>query len=225
MKRLATQELLGKKPKVSEFEANLTNELINYESSWPRSNYKDDGDLSFHCIEIDDFVCPQNPKFNNPYSITEVAALRAYGVTMEGTSVLATVYGFLPYFYVPAPKGFNESLKGAYISALDSDVKAGMGFKKANAGPVVLDLEMVQKSNIYGYHGSAKALFLKVIVRLPSFIASCKRALKEGIVVSGLGNVSCQNSFESNIPFTLRFMIDMAIQGISSSRCYSFLLL
>lgn len=127
---------------------------------------------------------------------------------------MATVYGFLPYFYVPAPKGFNESLKNSYIKALDSNVKSGMGFKKANAGPAVLDLEMVQKSNIYGYHGSSKALFLKIFVRLPSFIAACKRVLKEGIVVPGLGNVSCQNSFESNIPFTLRFMIDLAIQGI-----------
>ena len=128
-------------------------------------------------------------------------------------SVLATIHGFLPYFYVPAPKGFDASHKNAYLNALDAAVKSSLGFKKANAGPAVLDVEMVQKSNIYGYHGSSKALFLKSIVRLPSFIASCKRILKEGIVANGLGNVFCSNSFESNIPFTLRFMIDLSIQG------------
>jgi DNA polymerase delta subunit 1 len=213
MKRAADQESLLKKSKKTDFEAILESEEINYENSWSREPSPVKENLEFHCIEIDEVVLPQNIKFDNPYSISEVVALRAYGVTMDGTSVLATVYGFLPYFYVPAPKGFNESFKISYLQALDASVKSGMGYKKANSGPVVLDLEMVQKSNIYGYHGSSKALFLKIIVRLPSFIAACKRILREGIVVNGLGNVSCQNSFESNIPFTLRFMIDMAIQG------------
>jgi hypothetical protein len=82
MKRLADQELVGKKSKVSEFEANLELEEVNYESSWPRAAAKVEGDLEFHCIEIDEVVLPQNLNFNNPYSITEVVALRAYGVTM-----------------------------------------------------------------------------------------------------------------------------------------------
>jgi hypothetical protein len=82
MKRFADQELLAKKSKVSDFEATLEFEEVNYESSWPRAAVKVGNDLEFHCIEIDEVVVPQNEKFNNPYSITEVVALRAYGVTM-----------------------------------------------------------------------------------------------------------------------------------------------
>ncbi len=99
------------------------------------------------------------------------------------------------------------------MNSLENAVKGAIGHKKASAGPAVLDLEIVRKSNIYGYHGSQKSLFLKIIVRLPSFIAACKRVFKEGFQVNGLGNVSCGTSFESNIPFALRFMIDLKIQG------------
>jgi len=32
--------------------------------------------------------------------------IRLFGVNQAGNSVLATVHGFRPYFYVPAPAGF-----------------------------------------------------------------------------------------------------------------------
>ncbi len=32
-----------------------------------------------------------------------VPVVHLYGVTKEGNSVLVTVHGFLPYFFVPAP--------------------------------------------------------------------------------------------------------------------------
>ena len=45
MKRLADQELSTKKSKVSEFEAKLEAEEINYESSWPRKTFELNTDL------------------------------------------------------------------------------------------------------------------------------------------------------------------------------------
>lgn len=86
MKRQADQQSLAKKSKVSDFEATLASEDVNYESSWPRKTVKVNGDLEFHCIEIDEVVLPQHHTFKNPYSISEVVALRAYGVTMVFSS-------------------------------------------------------------------------------------------------------------------------------------------
>jgi DNA polymerase delta subunit 1 len=100
-----------------------------------------------------------------------------------------------------------------YLSALDRAVKGTLGDKRAAAGPALVRIEPVMKSNIYGFHGHQKALFLRLSVRLPAFIAACKRVFKEGFHVQGLGNVSCSQTFESNIPFPLRFMIDAQIQG------------
>jgi hypothetical protein len=45
MKRLANQELSAKKSKVSDFEATLETEEINYESSWHRTPLEINSDL------------------------------------------------------------------------------------------------------------------------------------------------------------------------------------
>ena len=37
-----------------------------------------------------------------------VPIIRMFGVTMEGYSVLASIHGVAPYFFVPAPTGFVE---------------------------------------------------------------------------------------------------------------------
>ena len=75
----------------------------------------------------------------------------------------------------------------------------------------MLSVEPVQAQSIFGYAGTATALFLNVTVRLPAFISAAKRALSTGIAVQGLGNVACGSTFESNIPFPLRFMIDTKV--------------
>ena len=62
-------------------------------------------------------------------------------------------------------------------------------------------------------------MFLKITLRLQPQIAAMKRVFKEGFNVPGLGNVSCHQTFESNIPFPLRYMIDAKIQGMSWVEC------
>jgi DNA polymerase delta subunit 1 len=47
------------------------------------------------------------------------ASIRLFGVTDAGNSVLCIVTGFLPYFYVPAPIGFQESHIGSFQTALE----------------------------------------------------------------------------------------------------------
>ena len=39
-------------------------------------------------------------------NVDNTPMIRMYGVTKHGQSVLCHIYGFLPYFYVPAPIGF-----------------------------------------------------------------------------------------------------------------------
>lgn len=45
--------------------------------------------------------------------------LRLFGVTREGNSVLAQVWGFKPYFYVAAPSGFLSQDLGALKDTLN----------------------------------------------------------------------------------------------------------
>ena len=76
----------------------------------------------FQQIEIDETLTVAPPGLQlpdyAPASTNLLPALRLYGVTMEGNSVMCTVHGFFPYFYVPAPKGFSADHIGNFINAL-----------------------------------------------------------------------------------------------------------
>ena len=66
-------------------------------------------------------------------------------------------------------------------------------------------------------HGKAAAsqgpqAFLRVTVVLPNLVAACRTILEQGIAVPGLGQRSFL-TFESNVVYTLRFMIDREIVG------------
>ncbi len=44
--------------------------------------------------------------------------IRMFGVTEAGHSVLAQIEGFSPYFYIPAPRGFQTSDTSAFLEYL-----------------------------------------------------------------------------------------------------------
>ena len=69
-----------------------------------------------------------------------------------------------------------------------------------------------RKQSLLGYHFGQTKSFLKVYVALPSLVPGVKRIFDEGFIVAGLGNISGQ-TYESNVPFVLRFMIDNDIHG------------
>ena len=77
-----------------------------------------------------------------------------------------------------------------------------------------VSVELVQKSTIYGYQEKL-ATFLKVTVGEQTMIPQVRKLFKEGFHVSGCGAIQNHQSFESNIPVVLRFMIDTGIKGAS----------
>ena len=129
-----------------------------------------------------------------------------------GNSILTHVHDFDPYFYVPAPQGFEPVFIPNYQRELNAVVTEMVPRAKQSGGEAVLRIELVLKQSIYGYAGPDKSMFLKIYVRLQSFIATAKRALSQGINVPGMGMVTASSSFESNIPFALRFMIDVNVK-------------
>ena len=153
-----------------------------------------------------------------------VPVVRLYGVTAAGHSVCCHCHGFTPYCYSSLPAGFEEGAQQCNVVAisnqLDSAVRARVRGAEALCPRCVLGVEVVRgKQSIMGYcaaasssSSSAEGVFLKIYVALPTMIPSVKNALKDGISVPGLGQVSL-GSFESNVPFTLRFLIDNEMTG------------
>ncbi|KAM0683322.1 DNA-directed DNA polymerase delta [Mitosporidium daphniae] len=74
-------------------------------------------------------------------------------------------------------------------------------------GLTVVDVRLVKKKSIYGYTDVEPCSFLRISVTSPTAINTAKKILESGFVYSSGEKVAYQ-TFESNIPFLLRFMID-----------------
>lgn len=110
--------------------------------------------------------------------------------------------GFLHYFYVPAPIGFNQNLIPEFITVL-----------KNNFDNHIHSVELVLKESLWGYNGNVQSPFLKIVVNDPRSIGRIRTAFERG-------DVRFQNMFHpltsfDNISYILRAMIDCNITGMS----------
>lgn len=86
------------------------------------------------------------------------------------------------------------------------------------AAGVIHDVQITMKESIYGYHGSVRSPFLKVFFRKSNMMSKGKRALEDGISIPGLGQRAAQ-TYESNLQYLLRFMIDCKVRLIAKRIC------
>ncbi|KAJ2688017.1 DNA-directed DNA polymerase delta, partial [Coemansia spiralis] len=73
---------------------------------------------------------------------------------------------------------------------------------------------MCMKEPLFGYHGNAKAPFFRIAVRSPRLMRPVTLAVKRGFNVPGVG-VYTGTPYESNLEYTIRFMVDTALVGAS----------
>ena len=135
-----------------------------------------------------------------------VPVIRMYGVARTGESVLLSVHGFTPYFYVSLPQSVD--LSPSFLNALrvtaDQRMKEKSRGEEKKIATHVLGIEKVaSKQSLLGYHFQQTKDFIKVFVAVPSQIAAMKRIFDDGLQVPGFGNVSGQ-TYESNVPYILR---------------------
>ena len=135
-----------------------------------------------------------------------VPEIRMYGATQEGHPVLVHVHGFLPYFYVHAPRGFFAST----CADLKNSVNASFGMN------VVADVALESKKNLMQYTGPESIAFLKITVSDLRSLPRVRGAFERGeisfrdLFVAGEPNVSFDN-----VAYTLRFMIDHQVVGMN----------
>lgn len=69
------------------------------------------------------------------------------------------------------------------------------------------------KQSIYGYHGNSKSPFIKIIVNDPKMIPKARAKLESGLSVPGYDKpVVADMTYESNLAYLLRFMIDCKVR-------------
>lgn len=194
-------------------------------TKWSRANADAtynvaDENLLFQWCDID--MTSSQPLTANPDGKAVVGSLegpvpvvRLYGVTKDGKSVMATIHGFTPYFYVSAPQGadITDQSLGLLRTTLDQRMREKARASERNCKSFVLGIERAEnKQSVYGYHFGTTKTFLKVYVSMPSMVPGVKRLFDDGVSISN-GSYFKGQTFESNVPFVLRFMIDNNITG------------
>lgn len=170
--------------------------------------------LTFLQFELDHYIAPRSLPNMPGATDGPVPVVRMFGVTMEGHSICAHVHGFAPYLYIPAPAGgMKDGDAEAFRTSLNSAVLADMRSNKDQVSTAVLAVDVVSRENIYGYHGNRKIPFLKITMALPKLIAPAKRLLETGAIGTPSHAAQAYQTFESNIDFEVRFMVDTETVG------------
>ena len=133
--------------------------------------------------------------------------IRLFGVNAAGNSVCAHVHNFTAYFYIHVIE------RSCVLTAEEIEEFRILLNKQMHARDAVLEVELVEKYPLMHYQ-AAKQKFLKVYCSHPQFVARLRSVVEKGI---SIGNKDCLSSvtYESAVPYALRFMIDNEIGGMS----------
>lgn len=133
--------------------------------------------------------------------------VRLFGVTPQGHSVMVHVHDFMPYFYVAVPPSASAADAESFGDFLNERLEK----RPADRGrQVVLGVTPITgPMSITGYHGrqSTPTLFYKITCAAPMAVPRVRKLLEDGV-----DGVRYQ-TFESNVAFILRYMVDANILG------------
>lgn len=165
----------------------------------------------FQQLDIDYVVASPDRRFVVGNQ-TQVPVLRMFGVTGGGNSACAHVHAFEPYFWAAAPPGFGPDDVESFKQMLNDEARK-QASKGTGGGQNVTKVEYTtRKSTIWHYQKNPQP-FLRVVTALPNMVNTCRGILEKGLFVPNFGKQIAFPTFESNVLFVLRFMIDRGIVG------------
>eukprot|EP01129_Flabellula_baltica_P001427 TRINITY_DN1131_c0_g2_i2.p1 TRINITY_DN1131_c0_g2~~TRINITY_DN1131_c0_g2_i2.p1 ORF type:complete len:1050 (+),score=220.95 TRINITY_DN1131_c0_g2_i2:342-3491(+) len=150
------------------------------------------------------------------YPLKTIPVVYIHGLTGEGISVTAMVCGVFPYFYVSLPSTCEGSVdSGVLCDAMRDALNESVQSIKGIDEQIVLSVEMIESRSVWGYTVDAGDFF-KVTLSSPRFMVTARNVLeKEGLEVSHIGGRLKYKTYEANVDFILRCMIDIGINGVS----------
>lgn len=149
---------------------------------------------------------------------SKIPLIRLFGLTEAGQSILVNVYGYLSYMYIAVPQHPPEmddfTLCNNLKVALNSKLRDRNFNQAESVVNYVIKVEIVKKASIRGYYNKELFRFFKISLALPRHVPAARDILEnEGVTLPGIGNKTFL-TYESNIAFILRFMIDKKISGV-----------
>ncbi|CEL92970.1 unnamed protein product [Vitrella brassicaformis CCMP3155] len=172
--------------------------------------------IVFMQIDIDQYTGKAKrdmwPQGGIPAPDQEVPILRMFGVTEGGQSVLAHIHGFMPYFYCQCPDKCRDSAK------MRAKLEERLRVNNRGIKQLVLHVEVVQKQSLMWYVPDSTAdtsHFFRITVAQPRLVPPCRDIIERGLELQPGARVPTTPyaTFESNIAFPLRYMIDNGVTG------------
>lgn len=161
-------------------------------------------------MDTDFYIGKARPDMPGPND-GPMPVMRMFGITKAGNSIMAHIHGFAPYFYVPAPSNFTEKQCQLLLEKLNRLILSELKTNTEEVANAVLSVQIVLKQSLYGYQGSGKIPFIKITLCIPRLVRIAADVLSK---TNLLGEVDVP-SFESNIEFEVRFMVDRGVVGCS----------
>ena len=190
----------------------------------PEVEIKNDESVLINWMDIDMYMSPEplrvNPRAGKPVpgaTTGPVPVLRVYGVDEAGCSVIAHVWGFTPYFYCDLPPGFSEFGDENDLEMFQNTLDAMLRMQKYGAETKeidnhVLSVGIVKRESVYGYSDHGLQEYLMIHVASPSLVNTARKILETRFQFGKYKSRNYQ-TFESNMTFIVRMMIDLKISG------------
>lgn len=130
-----------------------------------------------------------------------------HGVNADGNSVACHVHNFTAYMYIHLLDA-SVDLSAEKLETFRMNLN-----KQLRAKDAVVQIEVVQKIPVK-FHQLSEQPFLKCYIINPKFVPQLKTIVEKGVYYDGRDCLS-QTTYESNIPYVLRFMVDNEIGGMT----------
>eukprot|EP00877_Chromochloris_zofingiensis_P014352 jgi/Chrzof1/9170/Cz03g38170.t1 len=171
--------------------------------------------LVFQQLEVD--YCIGKPRQQMwPTQARQVPIVRMFGVNDAGNSVCVLVHGFEPYFYCECPQHWTPEDCDELAAVLRNHPR--VKDKARDLGvPGVTRVTSETRASLWTYQGGAQKTYLKITTALPTLVTPCRCVLEDGVNIGG-DHVRL-DTYESNVLYALRFMIDTGMGGGSWVTC------
>ena len=145
-----------------------------------------------------------------------VPVIRLYGTLKDTSSIMVAVHGFTPYIFACFREDIDlsDGALARFRTQLDLMMREKARTSQEKALPsMILQVEKIDgMQSLQGYHFGKTRSFVKIYVAMPSLVNKL-RSLIDSLGVTVNGTLYRGSTYESNVPFILRFMIDKDIQG------------
>lgn len=162
----------------------------------PRNFDPDTDSLSFQAIEAEEGTIQGGQP-----------AVKLFGVTEHGNSVLLHITDFKHYVYVAAPVSFTPEDCPKFRTYLEAQL--------AMQQPIIHSVTLTMRENMYGFQGNIQNPYIKITVNDPKFITRVRTTIEKGdanyngMWKSADGTIMTYD----NIQYLLRFMVDCSVSS------------